>query len=107
MRAAVLVERDGPLEFHDDVELDSPGAGEIRGRIAVSAVCCSDLAAIAAETTPVPCIMGHEASGEVVEVGERVAELQTGDRVVLSWLSPCGACPECYAGNPTLCRKYW
>jgi S-(hydroxymethyl)mycothiol dehydrogenase len=39
------------------------------------------------------------------EHGEGVQGLSPGDRVVLAWRSPCGACPACLRGEPRRCRK--
>ncbi|MGW1043447.1 alcohol dehydrogenase catalytic domain-containing protein [Streptomyces sp. NPDC002547] len=40
-------------------------------------------------------ILGHEAVGEVVEIGGQVHHLRTGDQVIVSSVSACGDCPEC------------
>lgn len=49
-------------------------------------------------------IMGHEFSGEVVEVGSDVEGIQVGDRVTALPLTDCGICPRCIEGNPHLCE---
>jgi L-iditol 2-dehydrogenase len=41
-----------------------------------------------------PAIMGHEAAGEIVEVGSKVTGFQPGDRVALGGDVPCGRCDE-------------
>jgi S-(hydroxymethyl)glutathione dehydrogenase/alcohol dehydrogenase len=41
----------------------------------------------------------------VREVGAGVTRLEVGDRVVLCWAPPCGACPSCRAGRPVLCDR--
>ncbi len=48
--------------------------------------------------------VGHEAVGEVVEVGRAVRQLRTGDRVMLSGAAGCGACPACVTGDVSRCR---
>src|SRR5258706_15126622 len=50
-----------------------------------------------------PAILGPEAAGEVVAVGEGVAGLAPGDHVIASWLPPCGSCASCLRGQPFLC----
>src|SRR5258707_14573050 len=50
-----------------------------------------------------PAILGHEAAGEVVAVGEGVTDLAPGDHVIASWLPPCGSCASCLRGQPFLC----
>lgn len=47
--------------------------------------------------------IGHEAVGEVVEVGSAVKRLHTGDHVMLSGVLGCGACPSCLAGDFVRC----
>ena len=44
-------------------------------------------------------VIGHEFMGEVVEVGERVGNLQVGDRVVVPFPIACGACLACERGQ--------
>jgi isopentenyl diphosphate isomerase/L-lactate dehydrogenase-like FMN-dependent dehydrogenase len=82
------------------------GPGEVQVRLAYSGVCHSDLHAI--ETggwgMPLPMLLGHEGAGVVEELGEGVDGVAPGDRVVLAWRSPCGACPACRRGDPRRCR---
>jgi S-(hydroxymethyl)glutathione dehydrogenase/alcohol dehydrogenase len=52
-----------------------------------------------------PLILGHEAAGEVVEVGEGVTTLAAGDKVVSSFIYMCGQCRFCAAGRPVLCLE--
>jgi len=50
-----------------------------------------------------PQIIGHEASGVVVEVGKAVTNVKPGDKVAMEPGIPCGACPRCVAGEYNLC----
>ncbi|WIV19567.1 2,3-butanediol dehydrogenase [Paenibacillus polygoni] len=52
-----------------------------------------------------PVVMGHEFSGQVVEVGEGVTRLQKGDRVVVEPIFNCGQCTACRQGKYNLCDK--
>jgi S-(hydroxymethyl)mycothiol dehydrogenase len=56
---------------------------------------------------PFPMLLGHEGAGIVERVGEGVARLQPGDRVVLSWAVPCGTCRSCLRGGPRRCSHAW
>jgi 2-desacetyl-2-hydroxyethyl bacteriochlorophyllide A dehydrogenase len=47
--------------------------------------------------------VGHEAVGEVVEIGRGVRGLRTGDRVMLSAAVGCGVCASCLAGDVVRC----
>jgi S-(hydroxymethyl)glutathione dehydrogenase / alcohol dehydrogenase len=55
---------------------------------------------------PMPAILGHEASGDVLAVGEGVTSFAPGDRVIVNWLPPCGSCPSCLRGEPYLCMAH-
>ena len=48
--------------------------------------------------------VGHEAIGEVVEVGSGVRQLRVGDQVMVSGAVGCGACPACLAGHVNRCE---
>ncbi|MCZ6463375.1 MAG: zinc-binding dehydrogenase, partial [Proteobacteria bacterium] len=104
MRAAVLTAVDRDLEVRDDLVLVDAGPGEVRLRMGASGVCHSDVS-FQNGTIPValPCVIGHEGSGEVIQVGDGVEHLALGDRVIISWTPPCGSCPFCLGHQPNLC----
>ncbi len=52
-----------------------------------------------------PVIMGHEFSGQVVEVGKNVTNVKPGDRVVVEPMDVCGECPACRSGKYNLCSS--
>ena len=52
-----------------------------------------------------PVIMGHEFSGEVVEIGKDVTNVKVGDRVVVEPMDVCGTCPACTSGQYNLCSS--
>ena len=53
-----------------------------------------------------PVIMGHEFSGEIIEVGEKVKEWKVGERVVSELhTGACRICRLCRTGNPQICSK--
>lgn len=53
---------------------------------------------------PLPLILGHEISGRVVEAGE-LAAAWLRKNVIVPAVVPCGRCPACQAGRPTVCSK--
>ncbi|WP_213974565.1 galactitol-1-phosphate 5-dehydrogenase [Tepidanaerobacter acetatoxydans] len=53
-----------------------------------------------------PAIPGHEFSGVIVARGEKVQNVNIGDRVVAVPLVPCNKCDNCLAGNFSLCDNY-
>jgi alcohol dehydrogenase len=48
-------------------------------------------------------ILGHEAVGTVVEIGDSVQNLKVGDRVLVSCITSCGACRYCRDGSYGQC----
>ena len=90
MRAAVLREVGRPMEI-EDVTLADPKPGEAMVRIVGTGVCHSDYHVIKGEwASPLPIVLGHEASGVVEMVGAGVTQAQPGDYVILSFASNCG-----------------
>ena len=103
MKAAVCRGRDEPLRI-EDVELDSPRNGEVLIRLAASGVCHSDYSVVTGVMPmKLPCVLGHEGAGVVEGLGAGVGHVKAGDRVVLSWVTPCGSCYYCREGQPNLC----
>jgi alcohol dehydrogenase len=89
----------------EEIELDAPGPGEVLLRIAAAGLCHSDLSVInGSRPRPMPMALGHEAAGEVVEVGEGVDDLVPGDHVVMVFMPSCGHCLPCSEGRPALCE---
>ncbi len=52
-----------------------------------------------------PVVLGHEFSGEVVEIGEGVTNFKPGDRVIVEPIVACGECPACKEGKYNLCSS--
>lgn len=50
-------------------------------------------------------VIGHECMGEVVEVGQGVQKLKTGDRVVVPFTIACGECFFCQRGFYSGCER--
>ena len=108
MRAAVLHSIDADkMEIREDVVAVGPGPGQVRIRVRAAGVCHSDLSARNGSLPqPMPAILGHEAAGEVVAMGDGVAGLAVGDHVIANWLPPCGNCASCLRGQPYLCMTH-
>jgi L-iditol 2-dehydrogenase len=51
-----------------------------------------------------PLVLGHEITGEVVELGAGVGKFKIGDRVFSSHHVPCGQCRYCAAGHQSVCE---
>ena len=95
MRAAICREFGQPLEIAE-VELAPPGPGEVRARLRAVAICHSDVTfADGGWGGDLPAVYGHEAAGVVTQIGDGVSEFAPGDRVVITLVRNCGACPCC------------
>jgi S-(hydroxymethyl)glutathione dehydrogenase/alcohol dehydrogenase len=104
MKAAVCYELNQPLVI-EDVELRAPGEGEVKIRLAATAICHSDIHDWKGEMPGgVPFIAGHESAGRVEKVGAGVTSVKPGDPVVVSLLASCGKCYYCITGLLHLCE---
>jgi len=111
-RAAVLYEMEKPRPYAvskplviEELDLDPPGEGEVLIRIRAAGLCHSDLSTINGDRPRgMPMVLGHEAAGEVVELGAGVRDLKIGDHVILVFVPSCGHCSPCMEGRPALCE---
>jgi S-(hydroxymethyl)glutathione dehydrogenase/alcohol dehydrogenase len=105
-RAAVLRQTATPMTI-ETVEVGPVAPGDVLVRVRAASLCHTDLEAIeGALAVKLPAVLGHEAAGEVVELGAGVTELSVGDRVVLSWNPHCGHCFYCDRAQPILCSQF-
>jgi alcohol dehydrogenase, propanol-preferring len=108
MTAFRLVEWGRPAEF-GAVPVPRPAAGEVLVEVAAVGLCHTDLhfmeAAPGAFPFPVPFTLGHEIAGRVVELGEGVTGLSTGDDVVVAEGPRCWRCVSCLRGEDNLCAQ--
>ncbi|WP_344055880.1 alcohol dehydrogenase catalytic domain-containing protein [Microbacterium lacus] len=94
-----------PLQLAE-IDLDPPGRGEILVRIEAAGLCHSDLSVINGDRSrPLPMLLGHEASGRVIDCGPNVDDLGVGDRVVMTFLPRCGECPACASDGRMPCER--
>src|SRR3982074_2791702 len=104
MKAAVCYQHNQPVRV-DEVTLDPPGPDAGRVALVASGVCHSDYSMVTGLLRgKLPCVLGHEGAGVVEEVGRGVSRLVPGEKVVLSWVTPCGQCFYCGIGKPNLCE---
>ncbi|MEU8102133.1 L-threonine 3-dehydrogenase [Nonomuraea muscovyensis] len=93
-----------------DVPEPTPGPGEVLIRVLRTGICGTDLHIRkfddwARHTLKLPLIVGHEFSGEVVEVAPGVENVAVGDLVSGEGHIVCGTCRNCMAGRRHLCRN--
>jgi S-(hydroxymethyl)glutathione dehydrogenase/alcohol dehydrogenase len=100
----VVVREAGAPPAVAELRLPEIGPGQVRVRIRAAGVCHSDLSMVNGTLRPpYPLVLGHEAAGEVLEVGEHVTRAAVGDHVVLNWQPACRECWFCGHGEPWLC----
>lgn len=99
---AVISNGKGKFEL-TTVNIDKPGIGEVRVKIKASGICHTDWDSI--QHWDKTFIVGHEGAGIVESVGEGVANLTIGDKVILNWAIPCGKCFQCHEGNLHICEQ--
>ena len=105
-RAAVLRQTGTPMTI-ETVEVGPVAPGDVLVRIRAASLCHTDLEAMeGALSVQLPAVLGHEAAGEIFEVGAGVTDLAVGDRVVLSWNPHCGRCFYCERSQPILCAQF-
>jgi 2-desacetyl-2-hydroxyethyl bacteriochlorophyllide A dehydrogenase len=95
-----------------ETAVPAPGPGEALVRIGPSGLCGTDLLLYddvyrgRKRPVPFPLIVGHEASGEVVELGPGTTWPAPGTRVGIEAVTGCGQCPHCLRGSYNLCQDW-
>ena len=106
MRGLVLA---GPETIEVRHDLPDPGVESPKDVIVAvhrAGICGSDLHPYhGREPIRWGIVPGHEAAGEVVEVGSAVEQFRRGDRVFLPFTTSCGACPPCLANLSSRCDR--
>lgn len=93
MRAAVLTQSKTPLSLMDVTMPDALAVGQVLVKIHFSGICGSQLGEIdgaKGEDKYLPHLLGHEASGTVLDTGPGVRHVKKGDKVVLHWRKGAG-----------------
>ena len=89
----------------EEIWVQPPGPGEVMIKVGACGVCHSDLSVTNGTVAlQPPIVLGHEAAGVVVQVGEGVSDLQVGDHVISSFVYTCGQCRQCVTGRSNLCE---
>jgi propanol-preferring alcohol dehydrogenase len=110
MRAMVLTQQKSVEELPlTQREMDAPraGPGEVRVKVSVCAVCCTDLHIIEGDLEPhrMPVIPGHQIVGRVDETVDGVVRLRVGRRIGIAWLQHVDStCQFCRRGRENLCH---
>jgi len=86
----------------EEIPVPKIGPGEVLVKVLASGICGSDVMEWY-RVKKAPRVLGHEMTGEVVEVGKDVDRCKIGDRVFVSHHVPCNTCHYCLNGYHTLC----
>jgi len=90
----------------EEVPLPKIGPEEVLLRVKACGFCTTDVFKAKYKRVKPGTVLGHEISGEVSDVGEKVTNLKIGDRVAVLHHAPCNACYFCLRGQEDLCEQY-
>jgi len=109
---AVILERPAPIEDKPlkitELPVPDPEPGRVLVKVNACGICHTDLHQVEGELPlhKSPVIPGHQIVGTVIETGENVEKIKTGDRVGMAWLhDTCGKCSHCVDGQENLCSE--
>ncbi len=107
---AVVKPSQAPGAEVKDVPMPVIGPADVLIKVKAAAICGSDIHIYRSSPTMLaminpPLIFGHEACGEVVEVGDQVKSLKVGDLVAVETHIYCGVCHQCQTGGPHVCEN--
>src|SRR5437763_678380 len=94
-----------------DVEVPTPGPGEVTVKVSYAGICGSELSGYLGHNAlrVPPLIMGHEFAGEIAsftpEAQATRPDLYEGQRVTVNPLYYCGDCEWCRSGATQLCAN--
>ena len=91
-KAAILFNLNEPLHIAE-IEIPRLLPGQVLVKVAYSGICHSQLMEIRGKRGHdpyLPHLLGHEGSGEVVDIGKGVSKVRKGDKVILGWIKGKG-----------------
>ena len=112
MKAGIKL-NEGPKNFEiKEIAIPPLTDKEVLIQVKASGICGVDVLIYEwaiGKTFPVktPLILGHEASGIIVDLGKQVERLKIGDRVTVESMIGCGKCHNCQQGLTNLCSLHW
>jgi len=104
---ALIISGVEKAELKNISEPKNPSRGEAQIKIKSLGLCGSDMAAYLGKSPlfVYPNVIGHEFSGEVVEINDSEGKFEVGDRVTASPLFACGKCIACRRGYYNCCTS--
>ncbi|RDW18381.1 alcohol dehydrogenase [Oceanobacillus arenosus] len=104
---AIRIPEASIIETLDVAEPMIERANDVKIKVKRVGICGSDMH-IYHGTNPLatyPRIVGHEVTGEIIEIGSNVNKVAVGDHVVVEPISYCGECYACKSGRPNVCKE--
>lgn len=86
----------------EEIPVPAIGRGEMLVKVLASGICGSDVMEWY-RIKKAPRVLGHEITGEIVEIGESGGNHHIGDRIFVSHHVPCNTCHYCLNGHHTVC----
>lgn len=104
-QAAVVWAPNQPFVM-ETVSVHPPRSGEVRIKILRSSLCHTDVYTQSGKDSEglFPVILGHEAFGQVLDVGPGVDDFAPGDHVIPLYTPQCDKCKFCRSGKTNLCQ---
>jgi L-iditol 2-dehydrogenase len=90
----------------DETMLNFKSEGDILVKMKACGICGSDLEKIYGQYGMTSARLGHEPSGIVLAIGNKVKGIKIGDRVFVHHHVSCNSCHYCRHGNNTMCEYY-
>jgi NADPH:quinone reductase-like Zn-dependent oxidoreductase len=108
MKAVVIHEFGGPEVLrYEDVPDPKPRKDQVLVRVTACALNHLDVwVRKGLPGVKLPHILGSDIAGEIVEVGEYVTDLHSGQRLVVAPMHFCNHCEQCVAGRQNMCREF-
>jgi L-iditol 2-dehydrogenase len=81
--------------------------GEVLVKVDLCGICGTDAHLFRGELSEAepPVVLGHEISGEIVELGTDTGSFQVGQKVSVDPVVTCGQCEYCHSGRTNLCEN--
>jgi L-idonate 5-dehydrogenase len=107
MTRAVVIHAPHDIRI-DELEIPELGAQDVLLRVGAGGICGSDLhyyheGGFGVVRLKEPLVLGHEVSGTVVSIGQKVKLVQPGMRVAINPSKPCRVCRSCLEGQSNHC----
>ena len=105
MKASVMYEH---AKFaYRELEKVPCNANEVKIKVFACGICGSDIHKMQSSWKyGYPAVIGHEFSGQIIEIGKDVTNYKVGDRVVAAPFIPCRKCHYCEQGEYSMCDDY-